>query len=194
MAKDARTLVWLDLEMTGLEPNSCAIVQLAIILTDVQLNPVAEPLEISIWQPESVLETMSPYVRNMHEKSGLLEQVRRSRTSVADAEKKALELVSSHCAYHTARLCGNSIGQDRRFLIEYMPTFERYLHYRQIDVSSLKELAEWWYGLKFRKPSEGQHTALHDVQQSIEELRYYRRHIMRQDPVDAPVIAPAKSE
>jgi oligoribonuclease len=172
-------LAWLDLEMTGLDPESCAIVQLGMILTGPDLEELAPPLELTIWQPDSVLAQMSPFVRAMHEKSGLFEQVRSSQVSLADAEREAMELLSQHAPYRAARLCGNSIGQDRRFLVKYMPTLDGYLHYRQVDVSSLKELAGWWYDSKFEKPDVGKHTALHDVQQSIAELKYYRQSIFR---------------
>ncbi len=167
------------MEMTGLDPDSCAIVQMAMILTNTELEELAPPLELTIWQPESVLASMTPFVRSMHEKSGLLQQVKNSKISVAEAEQEALELLSRHATYRTARLCGNSIGQDRRFLAKYMPVLEGYLHYRQLDVSTLKELASWWYGVKFDKPDEGKHTALHDIEQSIAELKHYRSKIFR---------------
>lgn len=172
-------LVWLDLEMTGLSPESCAIVQMAIVLTDAELCELAPPLDLTLWQPDSVLERMSPFVRAMHEKSGLLKQIRQSKVSLEDAERAALELVSRHAPYRTARLAGNSIGQDRRFLVKYMPAFEGYLHYRQIDVSTLKELGHWWYGLTFEKNEAGQHTALYDIRQSLAELHYYRKNMFR---------------
>ena len=171
-------LVWVDLEMTGLEPNHCHILQMAIVLTNTELQPIDKPLDLVIWQPDSVLESMSPFVRKMHEKSGLIDRVKKSELSLEDVQQKALALISKHAPYRTARLCGNSIWQDRRFLIAYMPTFEAYLHYRQIDVSSLKEMAEWWYKTKYKKNDEGKHTALVDIQQSIDELRYLRERIM----------------
>lgn len=167
-------LLWLDLEMTGLDPKNCAIVQMALIATDTDLNELAQPLELTIWQPDSVLERMSPFVRQMHEKSGLLAQIRQSEVSLEEAEQEALHYATRHAPYRTARLCGNSIGQDRRFLFEYMPSFESYLHYRQIDVSTLKELGVWWNNHTFSKPDGAQHTALFDVRQSIAELKYYR--------------------
>jgi oligoribonuclease len=117
---------------------------------------------------------MTPFVRHMHEKSGLLRLIERSEVSVEEAEQEALRLVTQHAPYRTARLCGNTIAQDRRFLYKYMPTFEAYLHYRTIDVSTLKELALWWHNVKFGKPDEGQHTALFDIRQSIAELKFYR--------------------
>jgi oligoribonuclease len=169
----------MDLEMTGLDPETCAIVQMAIILTDPELNEIAPAIEINIWQPESVLATMSPFVRSMHEKSGLLADVRKSEISVEDAQHTALQLISKHAPYRTARLCGNTIGQDRRFLVKYMPALEQYLHYRQVDVSSLKELAVWWKNLKFGKGNDGKHTALYDIRQSIAELKFYRENLIR---------------
>jgi oligoribonuclease len=176
--KTPPVLCWLDLEMTGLEPDSCAIVQMAMILTDTQLNELAPPLELTIWQPAEVLGRMSPFVRNMHQKSGLLAQVERSEVSVAEAEQEAMGLLTKHAKYRTARLCGNSIAQDRRFLVPYMPVLEAFLHYRQIDVSTLKELASWWNKIKFRKSEDGQHTALCDIRQSIAELKYYRENFL----------------
>ena len=177
MAMAKQVLAWLDLEMTGLNPDHCAIVQLALILTDENLNELVPPLELNVWQPESVLERMSPFVRAMHEKSGLLPLVRRSEVSLEEAEQECLRLLTPHAPYRTARLCGNSIGQDRRFLVSQMPIFEGYLHYRQIDVSSIKELARWWQGVKFSKAEGGQHTALCDIRQSIAELKYYRSEV-----------------
>jgi len=175
------TLVWMDLEMTGLDPESCAIVQIAVIVTDTELKQLADPLDIVVWQPESVLETMSPFVRQMHQRSGLLYKIRASELSNEDAERRALELITEHAPFKTARLCGNSIGQDRRFLYKHMPSLENYLHYRQIDVSTLKELAGWWYGARFEKVDvEGEkHTALYDIRQSIAELRFYRETILK---------------
>ena len=177
-------LVWMDLEMTGLDPERCAIVQMAIIITDHELRQLAEPLDVGVWQPDSVLETMSPFVRDMHQRSGLLDKIRSSPVALEDAERMGLELITAHAPFRTARLCGNSIGQDRRFLYAYMPALENYLHYRQIDVSTLKELAGWWYDVRFEKTDvhSEKHTALYDIRQSIEELRYYREHIMKATP------------
>ena len=171
-------IVWLDLEMTGLNPDTCAIVQMAIVLTDVQLNELAPPLNLTIWQPEEVLARMSPFVRAMHEKSGLLGDISKSEVSVEDAEQEALGLISAHAPYRSARLAGNSIHQDRRFLCRYMPVLEGYLHYRQWDVSTLKEIGKWWHQVKYQKAEGGQHTALFDVKQSIEEMRFYRRTLL----------------
>ena len=172
-------LVWVDLEMTGLDPEQCAIVEAAVILTDRELNVVGQPLNLVIWQPDSVLETMEPFVREMHTSSGLLERIRKSQLSVAGAESQMMELVTKYCGYRTAPLCGNTIGQDRRFLVKYMPQLEGYLHYRNIDVSTVKELGLWWHKEKYIKPSDGKHTAMHDIEQSIEELKYFRSKIFR---------------
>ena len=175
MAQDP-VLVWMDLEMTGLDPETCAIVQMAIIVTNSQLEELAPPLDLTIWQPEPVLATMSPFVRAMHEKSGLLAAIRRSEVSVLEAEHEAMKLITPRAPFRIGRLCGNSIGQDRRFLCKYMPMLEGYLHYRQVDVSSIKELALWWKNIKYSKAEGGQHTALFDIRQSIAELKYYREH------------------
>ncbi len=179
MASRDQVLVWVDLEMTGLEPTSCAIIEMAMVLTDYQLNRLAPPLNTVIWQPDAVLQTMSPFVTDMHTQSGLLTKVRASKTSLEDAEKQALALLTSHASYRTARLCGNSVWQDRRFLTAYMPAFEKYLHYRQIDVSTLKELGQWWYSSKYTKAEGAKHTALFDIEQSIEELAFYRKTIFK---------------
>ena len=174
-------LVWMDLEMTGLYPESCHIVQLAMIITDRNLTQITEPVEIDIWQPESVLDTMIPFVRNMHEKSGLLERIRKSKISVEEAEKDVMGTIAQFAGYKTARLCGNSISQDRLFIAKYMPTLHGYLHYRQVDVSTVKELAMWWHGVKYEKPDDGKHTALHDIQQSIAELKYFREKVFKKN-------------
>ncbi|MEO1175195.1 MAG: oligoribonuclease, partial [Myxococcota bacterium] len=146
-----------------------------------ELNQLAQPLDIVIWQPDSVLETMGPFVRDMHQRTGLLDKIRRSSVSLEDAERHGLELITQHAPFKTARLCGNSIGQDRRFLFEHMPSLENYLHYRQIDVSTLKELSGWWYDERFEKADvEGEkHTALYDIRQSIAELKFYRERILK---------------
>lgn len=172
-------LVWMDLEMTGLDPETCVIVQMAVIITDRELNPIGNPLDLVVWQPESALEVMDPFVRKMHKKSGLLDQIRNSKHSIRDAQRQAMELITKHCTYRSAPLCGNSIGQDRRFLVKYMPEVEGYLHYRNIDVSTVKELGEWWYGTSYTKPDSGKHTAMHDIQQSIEELRFLSKKIFK---------------
>lgn len=179
MARSNAVLVWMDLEMTGLDPDACAIIELAMVLTDHELHELAQPLQLTIWQPEAVLQQMTPFVRKMHEKSGLLTAVRASQVALEEAQRDVLKVLSEHAEYRTAPLCGNSVWQDRRFLERHMPAVVDYLHYRQIDVSTLKQLAKWWYNAAYPKPEDGKHTALFDVQQSIAELRYYRTTVLR---------------
>ncbi|HVP28695.1 MAG TPA: oligoribonuclease [Myxococcota bacterium] len=173
------TFVWLDLEMTGLDVERCAIVEIGIVVTKADLVPLAE-LERVVWQPDDVLGRMEPFVREMHAKSGLLDRIRASRISLADAERDALALVARHCAFREGILAGNSIHTDRRFLARYMPLLEGFLHYRQLDVSSLKVLAGAWYPdvPRFEK-SEKTHTALDDLRGSLAELAHYREKIFR---------------
>ncbi|MDF1563124.1 MAG: oligoribonuclease [Deltaproteobacteria bacterium] len=179
MAEHAAPLVWIDLEMTGLDPASCHIVQLGMIITNSQLEQLGDPYEVTIWQPDAVLDQMSPFVRRMHEKSGLLPQIRASETGLREAEQETMARITAVAEYRKAILCGNSIHSDRKFLDAYMPQLSGYLHYRMIDVSGIKELARSWYDLEYSKPELGQHTALADIQQSIEELRFYRSRIFR---------------
>jgi oligoribonuclease len=175
MADDARW-VWLDLEMTGLDDKTCVIVQMAMIITDGALNEIAM-LEQTIWQPESALETMSPFVRQMHTENGVINAIRASTIDQAKAEERALEVLTQHVPYKKGVLAGNSIWQDRRFLLRHMPHFEQYLHYRQIDVSTIKVLARQWYGAKGEAPGKAStHTALDDIRASIAELKWYRDH------------------
>lgn len=172
-------LVWLDLEMTGLDAGVDVIVQAAVIITGADLAPLEE-LSCDIWQPEVELMKMTPYVRAMHEKTGLLERVRKSRIDLRRAEQKILEIVSGWCPYG-AVLCGNSIGQDRRFIDHYMPGLAAYLTYRLVDVSTIKVLAKAWYGQTalYTKPSEGEHDALVDIKNSIAELAHYKKTLFR---------------
>jgi oligoribonuclease len=174
----ARRFVWLDLEMTGLDPESCAIVEIGVILTGPDLVPLAE-IERVVWQPDEVLARMDPFVRDMHQSSGLLDRIRASKVSLRDAERDVMALVTQHCVFREAHLAGNSIHQDRRFLARYMPLLEGFLHYRQVDVSSLKVLAQTWYpGVEFKKDKKT-HTALDDIRGSLAELSFYREHLLR---------------
>lgn len=167
-------LAWLDLEMTGLDAQQDVILQAALIITSSELEPLEE-YSADIWQPASSLTRMVPFVREMHEKNGLLSRVAASTTDLRAVERQLLERVAGWCEY-PAVLAGNSIGQDKRFVEAHMPGLAGYLHYRLLDVSSLKILAELWYGstAKYKKPEEGAHDALCDVRQSIAELRHYR--------------------
>ena len=185
MTDTARTdrLVWLDLEMTGLDVNRHVIVEIAALVTDEQLEPLDDGIDIVVHQPPEALAQMDDYVRNMHTKSGLLPEIEASTVSLADAGARTLEYVRAHVARaESAPLCGNSIGVDRRFLDHQLPDLDRYLHYRSIDVSSLKELCRRWYPDVYRKrPTKAEaHRALADIQESIGELRYYREQMLRQ--------------
>jgi oligoribonuclease len=174
MANGDARWVWMDLEMTGLDDKTCTIIEMATIVTDGALNELA-CLELCVWQPDSALETMSPYVRRMHTDNGLLDRVRKSEISLAEAEQKTLEMLTTHVGYRKGILAGNSIWQDRRFLLRYMPHLEAYLHYRQIDVSTVKVLGKQWYGQKAEPPQKpSTHTALGDIRASIAELKFYK--------------------
>lgn len=173
-------LVWLDLEMTGLDLERCAIIEIGLVITGKDLEPVAE-LERVIWQPEEVLLRMEPFVREMHTKNGLLDRVRASRTGLADAEADAVSLVARHCVFREAILAGNSVHTDRGFIARYMPTLERFFHYRQVDVSTLKVLTRAWYPdtPHFEKEDKA-HTALADIHESLAELKHYRAEFFRE--------------
>lgn len=178
MAQSERYLVWLDLEMTGLIPEKDRILEAAVVITDNYLNPVAEGPSLAIHQSEAILAQMDEWNVNQHTSSGLLELVRASKISEYEAEQKILEFIKEHCKENTAVLCGNSIYQDRAFLRQWMPAIPAYLHYRIIDVSSIKELVRRWYpeniAAYFKKTEV--HRAMHDVYASIEELKHYKTH------------------
>lgn len=172
--------VWLDLEMTGLDEDACVILQVAMIITDPHLRVLAE-IDLPIWQPESSLSSMIPVVRSMHTKNNLLDRVRTSEYSLEQAEWELMNILTQHVNYKKGILAGNSIYVDRRFLQRYMPTFEGYLHYRQIDVSSVKLLAQAWFAGRGKAPKKpSSHTALEDIRESIEELSFYKQNIFRQ--------------
>jgi len=175
----ASNLAWLDLEMTGLNPEQDVILQAALIITDAQLN-VLEEFVCDIWQPDALLERMVPFVKDMHQTTGLTERVRKSRVDLLVAERKLLERVTGWCAY-PAVLCGNTIGQDKRFVDRWMPGFSGYLSYRTIDVTSVKLLTKAWYGEEavYEKPVKGEHDALVDIQNSIAELAHYRATVFK---------------
>jgi oligoribonuclease len=177
----ADNLVWLDLEMSGLDPQQCVILEIATIVTDADLRVIAEGPVLAIHQPESVLEAMDDWNREHHAASGLSARVRTSTHSVADAEAATLAFVQRYCTERSSPLCGNSIHHDRRFLARYMPRFDAYLHYRNVDVSTIKELVRRWYPNGPAAPEKKHaHLALDDIRESIDELRFYREHIFRQ--------------
>ena len=171
-------LVWMDLEMTGLDHTRDVIVEIATLVTDNDLEIVAEGPDLVIHQPDDALAGMDPVVVEMHTKSGLLDAIRASSVTLEDAGRQTLDFIRSHVPQpNTVPLCGNSIGTDRRFLAAYLPDIENYLHYRSVDVSSVKELVNRWYPTVGRtRPGKfGTHRALDDIRDSVEELRYYRR-------------------
>ena len=179
MPADPNNLIWIDMEMTGLQPDADRIIEIALLVTDPQLSVVAEGPVMAVHQPAEVLEAMDSWNKSVHGKTGLIERVRASRLDEAEAERRALAFLSDHVPPGVSPMCGNSICQDRRFLARWMPGLEAYFHYRNLDVSTLKELVRRW------KPEaangfakEGKHEALADILESIEELKYYRRTVM----------------
>ena len=179
---DPNRLVWLDLEMTGLDTRRHVIVEIAVIVTDSNLEPLDGGIDIVIGATDAELAEMDDFVTNMHTRSGLLEEIRASEVTIPEAMERALDYVRGHVPTpRTAPLCGNTIGADRRFLDVQMNALEEYLHYRSIDVSSLKELARRWNPTVFRaRPGKAEtHRALDDIRESIAELRHYRDHFLR---------------
>ena len=180
MPSKSENLVWIDLEMTGLDTNHDHIIEIATIVTDSQLELVAEGPVIAIHQPETVLAGMDEWNRRTHGESGLVERVRQSAASVRDAELRTLEFLRSHAAEGASPMCGNSICQDRRFLAREMPELERFFHYRNLDVSTIKELARRWApDVLSSLQKSSRHLAIEDIRESIEELRHYRRLMFR---------------
>ena len=181
--KKQRILFWVDLEMTGLSDEQ-VIIEIASLVTDAQLNVLAEGPEIAIKRTQEEMSRMEDWPAKQHQTSGLLERVEKSKVTVAKAEKQTLEFVSKWADKNSATLCGNSIWVDRRFLHKEMPTLEGYLHYRMIDVSSFKEVVESWYPETLRPPTKKQsHLAMDDIKESLEELRWYREKIFRQPDI-----------
>jgi oligoribonuclease len=168
-------LVWVDLEMTGLDPASCTIVEIATLVTDADLNLIAEGPSLIVHQPPEALARMSDFVRELHTRSGLLDAIGRSITSLEQAEAETLAFLTQHTSQGAAVLAGNSVWKDRAFLEVYMPRIVAHLHYRMIDVSTVKELVRRWYPPELMAPKKQErHRALDDIRESIEELRWYR--------------------
>lgn len=176
--KKKEHLVWMDLEMTGLNVDVDVILEIATIITDNQLNIIAEGPALIIHQPHAALDLMDDWVRNQHTKTGLVDAVTKSSMTVAVAQEETLDFIKEFCPPRDGILCGNSVWQDRAFLRKYMPRISEYLHYRIVDVSSVKELVSRWYPgtpyVKFEKPDN--HRALEDVRGSIKELAHYRKY------------------
>jgi oligoribonuclease len=179
MTQDADRLVWVDLEMTGLKPETDRILEVAIVVTDANLAPIAVAPVWVLHQDDSALAVMDSWNQGTHARSGLIEKVKASSSNEIEVEAAALAFLQEHVPPRTSPMCGNSICQDRRFLARWMPALEAYFHYRNLDVSTLKELCRRWKPeLMKGVPKEGKHEALADVYESIEELRYYRRHFI----------------
>jgi len=173
-------LIWIDLEMTGLIPETDVIIEIATVVTDANLNIIDEGPSLAISQNSELLDGMDEWNTNQHNRSGLVKRVKESTISVVDAENKTLDFVSKYVDPGVSPMCGNSICQDRRFLYNYMPNLEKFFHYRHIDVSTLKELAVRWrpeiVSSSFKK---SRHLALSDIYDSIDELKYYREHFIK---------------
>lgn len=172
-------LFWLDLEMTGLDENCHHIIEIASLITDENLNLLAEGPVFAIHQPQSILDLMDDWNQTTHGESGLIERIKKSSISIEDAEKETLAFIQKWIPEGKTPLCGNSIGTDRRFLKKYMPNLDNYCHYRNIDVSSFKEVIKRWYpnGPFFEK--QNTHKALDDIKESISELQFYKKHFLK---------------
>lgn len=180
MSERSRRMVWVDLEMTGLDPSSCEIVEIATIITDEELELVAEGPELVIRPSDAALASMDPFVRTMHEKSGLLARLEGATTTLAEAEEATRAFLSEHVDPKQSPLCGNSIWKDKQFLERYMPRVMEWLHYRIVDVSTIKELVRRWYPAGYATIGKGErHRALDDVRESIAELRLYRERVFK---------------
>ncbi|HSC47683.1 MAG TPA: oligoribonuclease [Gammaproteobacteria bacterium] len=180
MALDTENLIWIDLEMTGLNPDSDRILEIATLVTDKELRLLAEGPVIAVHQTAAVLDAMGEWCTRQHGQSGLTRRSRESRADEGEAERRTLEFLRQYLPSNASPMCGNSIGQDRRFLVRYMPELERFFHYRNLDVSTLKELAKRWaptVAAGFTK--ESTHLALADIRDSVAELKYYRERLFR---------------
>ncbi|MDE1461279.1 oligoribonuclease [Spartinivicinus poritis] len=178
----AENLIWIDLEMTGLDPEQHRIIEIATIVTDRDLEVIAEGPVFAVHQPEEHMLAMDEWCTTTHGQTGLTERVKNSNIDEAHAEKLTIEFLQQYVDAGVSPMCGNTIGQDRRFLVRYMPKLEKFFHYRSIDVSTLKELAQRWTPEILKHINKkNSHLALEDIRESIEELRYYREHFIRLD-------------
>lgn len=180
LEKSARNLVWLDCEMTGLDPLTERLIEIAVVVTGPNLEPRVEGPVLVIAQSDALLDRMDKWNKETHTRSGLIEKVRASAITEAQAEQQLLDFVARYVPVNASPMCGNTIGQDRRFLVNYMPRLEAFFHYRNLDVSTLKELAKRWRpDLHSGFKKQQKHTALADVHESIDELAYYRDTFLR---------------
>lgn len=179
MAQDANSLIWIDMEMSGLSPESDRVLELAIVITDSQLNVVAEgPVKV-VHQADDVFERMDSWNKSTHKKSGLIDRSKASTQNETEVEAELIGFLEQYVPLSASPMCGNSICQDRRFLARHMPKLEAFFHYRNLDVSTLKELAKRWKpGIMSGFAKHGKHEALADIHESIEELKYYREHFL----------------
>jgi oligoribonuclease len=179
MAQDKNNLIWIDMEMSGLNPDTDCIIEVALVVTDSQLNTIAEGPVLVVSQPEVVLNGMDDWNKSTHTRSGLIDKVKASNLTEMDVEKQMLTFLQQHVPIGVSPMCGNSICQDRRFLARAMPQLEAYFHYRNLDVSTLKELVKRWKPeIKSGLKKQGKHEALADIYDSINELKYYREHFI----------------
>lgn len=180
MAANEHRLVWLDMEMTGLDPEKERIIEVAVVVTEPDLTVVAEGPVIVVHQPDSLLDAMDSWNTATHGRSGLTDKVKASTVTEAQAEDELIAFLSKHIGAGKSPLCGNSIGQDRRFMVRYMPRLEAFFHYRNLDVSTLKELAKRWRPDVYKGfDKKSRHEALADIYESIAELAYYREHFLK---------------
>jgi oligoribonuclease len=183
MPQNPLNLAWIDMEMSGLDPDRDRVLEIALVITDKDLEVIAEAPVLVIHQSDAVLDGMDNWNKGTHGKSGLIDKVKTSALTEAAAETELLAFLKRYVPARTSPMCGNSICQDRRFLFRYLPKLEAYFHYRNLDVSTLKELAARWRpGLKEGFQKSNSHTALADIRESIEELKYYREHFIRLTP------------
>lgn len=179
MAADQNNLVWIDMEMTGLVPESDRVIEIALVVTDSQLELLAEGPVLVIHQPDEVLDAMDQWNKSTHAKSGLIEKIRASSMTEAQAEDAALAFLREYVPAGTSPMCGNSVCQDRRFMARWLPRLEAHFHYRNLDVSTLKELVKRWKPEVYKgHVKHNKHEALADILESIDELQYYRRTVM----------------
>lgn len=178
--QNAQNLAWLDMEMTGLNPEHDRIIEVAMIITDSDLNVLAQSEVFVIHQPDNIIDHMDAWNTATHNRTGLVARVKSSTLTEAQVEQKLLDFISAWIPEKSSPMCGNSIHQDRRFMVRYMPRLEAYFHYRNLDVSTLKELAKRWNpAIAKGVTKKGAHQALDDIKESIEEMSYYREHFLK---------------